>query len=1021
MSAFPPCPKVELCTDLKSSEYDGLVVVAHTINDLPIEDVKRPLKALQALDKKADKSLFILPCDLPCQRIIFSGTGPLTRDHDDVRSYAEAAQKGVARAIEAGCQAPCLFFHVLDKFPQAALVTVLGALRGLYVPLEVREAQPDQAKKVQKIGIFDHDHKVAQRLDLIQALEAGRIVSRDIGGSDPERMAAPRVEEYVRRTFENTGIKVEVIQGQATFEKDYPCFAAVNRCASGIPRHDGRIIWLTYEPEGPVEKTLMLVGKGITYDTGGLDIKAGGVMAGMSRDKCGAADVAGILKAMSMIQPKGVKVIGAMAMARNSCGSNGYVSDEIITSRAGVRIRVGNTDAEGRMAMVDVLCHMKEKALNEVNPHMMTVATLTGHACLAMGPYTAVMDNGAARKIGFAQALQKVGEDFGNPFEISSLRREDMEKNRDKSGEFVAIFQGNNAPSTRTPRGHQMAPAFMIDVSGLDKHMMEDERPLKYSHLDVAGSSGDLPEPTNAASVIPRRSASNMTSSVSTLPKIGLCSDLKSSDYDGIVVVSHSVDDLPLDELKRPLKAVMDVDQLAVRGLFVVPCDLPCKRIIFSGTGPLNRDHEDVRSYAEAAQKGVGRAIKAGCRAPCLFFNVRPKFPQAVLVTILGGLRALYVPLEMLEANPKRAQKAEKMGIFSKDQTMAKDLKLAQALEAGRIVSRDIGGSDPERMAAPRVEEYVRQVFENTGIKVEVIQGQATFEKDYPCFAAVNRCASGIPRHDGRIIWLTYEPEGPVEKTLMLVGKGITYDTGGLDIKTGGGMMHMSRDKCGAADLAGVMKTLSILKPKQVKVICGLAMARNSCGSDGYVADEIVTSRAGVRMRIGNTDAEGRMAMADVLCHMKEKALKEVNPHLMTVATLTSHAFLSHGMYSVIMDNGPAREEGFALKLQKIGHDFGNPFEISTLRRDDVEMNRDKSGEFVSLVQSNNASSAQTMRGHQMAPAFMMSASGLDQHMVEDKQPLKYTHLDIAGSCGPLPEPSTAASVIPLVMSAIGQ
>ena len=58
--------------------------------------------------------------------------------------------------------------------------------------------------------------------------------------------------------------------------------------------------------------------------------------------------------------------------------SNAYVSDEIITSRAGVRIRVGNTDAEGRMAMVDVLAHMKEKALNEVNPHLFTIATLTG-------------------------------------------------------------------------------------------------------------------------------------------------------------------------------------------------------------------------------------------------------------------------------------------------------------------------------------------------------------------------------------------------------------------------------------------------------------------------------------------------------------------------------------------------------------------------------------------------------------------------------------------------------------------
>ena len=75
-------------------------------------------------------------------------------------------------------------------------------------------------------------------------------------------------------------------------------------------------------------------------------------------------------------------------MVRNSVGSNAYVADEIITSRAGVRIRVGNTDAEGRMAMADVLAHMKEKALNEINPHLMTVATLTGHARMALGPYT---------------------------------------------------------------------------------------------------------------------------------------------------------------------------------------------------------------------------------------------------------------------------------------------------------------------------------------------------------------------------------------------------------------------------------------------------------------------------------------------------------------------------------------------------------------------------------------------------------------------------------------------------------
>ena len=95
----------------------------------------------------------------------------------------------------------------------------------------------------------------------------------------------------------------------------------------------------------------------------------------MSRDKCGAAAAAGLMASIAALQPQGVKVgmrhevsvnlifypfftqvVAALAMVRNSVGANCYMADEIITSRAGVRIRVGNTDAEGRMAMVDVLC-----------------------------------------------------------------------------------------------------------------------------------------------------------------------------------------------------------------------------------------------------------------------------------------------------------------------------------------------------------------------------------------------------------------------------------------------------------------------------------------------------------------------------------------------------------------------------------------------------------------------------------------------------------------------------------------
>ncbi|XP_041369741.1 putative aminopeptidase W07G4.4 [Gigantopelta aegis] len=132
--------------------------------------------------------------------------------------------------------------------------------------------------------------------------------------------------------------------------------------------------------------------KGITYDTGGADIKAGGVMAGMHRDKCGAATVAGFMK-----------------------------------------------DVEA------------------VNPKIVTIATLTGHSIRAVGPnYT----------------------DY------------DFVKG---PSEYEDLLQANNQPSTMTARGHQMPTAFMIGASGMDKHGIDSGKPLPYTHLDIAGSSGPYP------------------------------------------------------------------------------------------------------------------------------------------------------------------------------------------------------------------------------------------------------------------------------------------------------------------------------------------------------------------------------------------------------------------------------------------------------------------------------------------------------------------------------------------------
>ncbi|KAM6965061.1 putative aminopeptidase W07G4.4 [Aplochiton taeniatus] len=495
---------IESTSDCKNQNFDGIVLVTQGVDTLPseLECLRAPLLDYSSVDSGLAEEVVVLKVPgLPGNRLVFASTGPVNRDYDDVRRFSDAAVNGIKRAMKAGMQRPLLVCPPHSSYEKSTLVAALGALHALYMPLEVREANLKSSPyKVCVLGLWVSDDAQGKRLvDVAHALESGRLACRDIGGSDPERMAAPRVAEYVQELFKDSPVQVDVVSDLKVFEKEYPCLAAVNRCANAVPRHQARVIKLQYCGEGPIQNTLMLVGKGITYDTGGADIKAGGFMAGMHRDKCGAATVAGFFQVLAKLKPKHLKVVGTMAMVRNSVGSDCYVADELLVSRAGRRVRVGNTDAEGRMVMVDLLCEMKEKAVHEVSPQLFTIATLTGHAVRAMGPnYSIIMDNGPAQRSRNAQQWQTAGEVLGDVFEVSTIRREDYDFHKGKS-EYEEILQSNNLPSSATPRGHQAPAAFLIMASGLDKHGVDSAKPLPYSHIDIAGSSGPFPGvPTGA-------------------------------------------------------------------------------------------------------------------------------------------------------------------------------------------------------------------------------------------------------------------------------------------------------------------------------------------------------------------------------------------------------------------------------------------------------------------------------------------------------------------------------------------
>lgn len=486
--AFPTLNVVSSLADAYSKDgTDALITIGHfeTVDDSALAE---KIKQAKATDNRVGSEVLLLQTEgVPGQRLITAPTGPLNRDFDDVRQIFDAAHKAAKVAQDAGANHPVIALNNVDvndkRYQQAFLAAYLGVCQSLYQPLEAREAHGEDAieptQNVTLVGELDADWAMA--------VEAGKRVARDLAGTEPERMAPPRFAEYCRQAFAHTPIKVSVIDDSQQLQHEYPLLAAVGRSSMAVERHRPCVIRLEYQGSQP-ERTVMFAGKGIVYDTGGADLKTGGHMAGMSRDKGGAAGVAGFMKTVAELKPEHLNVVAEIGAVRNSIGSDAFVADEIITGHSGKRVRIGNTDAEGRLIMADLLSHLREEAAQADGEHeLYTVATLTGHAALAKGPYSALVPNGHARRQKLPDALFEAGETYGDPTEISWSRREDFDFVK---GHTLCddLLSSNNGPSATTPRGHQFPMAFLVGVSGLDNHGIDSSRPLNYIHIDIAGS-----------------------------------------------------------------------------------------------------------------------------------------------------------------------------------------------------------------------------------------------------------------------------------------------------------------------------------------------------------------------------------------------------------------------------------------------------------------------------------------------------------------------------------------------------
>ena len=205
------------------------------------------------------------------------------------------------------------------------------------------------------------------------------------------------------------------------------------------------------------------------------------------------------------------------------------------------------------------------------------------------------------------------------------------------------------------------------------------------------------------------------------------------------------------------------------------------------------------------------------------------------------------------------------------------------AMATGEFLTRDLINTPSSDMGPAELEAAFLTLAAQFHATTEVIRGNDLIPQNFPMIHAVGRASPRAPR----ILSLRWGTSGP---RLTLVGKGVCFDTGGLDIKPSSGMLLMKKDMGGAATVMGLAHMIMTLKlPLQLRVI--VPAVENSIAGNAMRPSDILTSRKGLTVEINNTDAEGRLILADALAWADEE-----NPDaIISMATLTGSARVAVG------------------------------------------------------------------------------------------------------------------------------
>lgn len=334
------------------------------------------------LSGKAGNVVVLYPRNaIPAQRVVGAGLGP--KEDSDLEALRRWAAHGIrkARDLKARSVATALYSTVNgDSAQTAAQAVTEGCLLALYdyrgqKTNEGPEAWPES---LEMIIAPEQDAAAVQRgVEAGRAIAAGVALTRDLVNLPPNICTPGYLAETATQTAEAVDLRVEILDQEQMMELGMGALLAV---AQGSDAPASFIVLEHNASRASELDTLVLVGKGVTFDTGGYSLKPKQGMATMKGDMAGAAAVIGAMYAIGALEVP-LHVVGLVPAADNMISGRAYRPQEVVTASNGVTIEIISTDAEGRMLLADALVYAAR-----YNPAaVVDIATLTGTCAAALG------------------------------------------------------------------------------------------------------------------------------------------------------------------------------------------------------------------------------------------------------------------------------------------------------------------------------------------------------------------------------------------------------------------------------------------------------------------------------------------------------------------------------------------------------------------------------------------------------------------------------------------------------------